>query len=65
MLKCVAPGIRLPEFKSCHSFPHCDFGDEVFNLSEPQFPHWQNEDKNCNYNVIMRNVRENPLEAQS
>ena len=54
MLKCVAPGIRLPEFKSCHSFPHCDFGDEVFNLSEPQFPHWHNEGKNCNYNVIMR-----------
>ena len=65
MLKCVAPGIKLPEFKSCHSFPHCDFGDEVFNLYKLQFPHWQNEGMNCNYNGIIGMQKRIPMKLRA
>lgn len=66
MVKCVDPGIGLPEFKPGLFFACCDFWSKAFNLSESQLPHWQNENKDCHllYNVGVRNARNSLPQAQ-
>ena len=53
MVENINLGIRLPEFKLqlCYLKPWSTCTSYLTSLS--QFPHWQNEDKNITYRVIL------------